>query len=157
MFSSSDEEDLIANEKTISIKSSAHFSHLLLLETEDYDNNGNYLPNVKSGKLSKYDYYVMIRVKPDIKSLFKTQRWLYKEQLEKKTINNVINSNEWSYDFAGWISHKELVKIIQEKQVIPQNALLNGKIKMDANNYYVQSGDLYSLEGIIRELKYEID
>jgi hypothetical protein len=49
------------------------------------------------------------------------------------------------------------LKIIQEKQVIPQNALLNGKIKMDANNYYVQSGDLYSLEGLIRELKYEID
>jgi ABC-type enterochelin transport system substrate-binding protein len=43
-------------------------------------------------------------------------------------------------------------QIISNKLVLPQNALLNGKIPMDAANYYMQSGDMRDLEALIPNL-----
>ena len=30
--------------------------------------------------------------------------------------------------------------MIEEEYILPQNSILNGKTKMDATNYYLQSG-----------------
>ena len=67
-----DDQDFIINNKGISIKSMAFFSNLLLLETKDWDLNGTYIPNQK-----KYDLFVIVRIKPDLKSVFKSKRILF--------------------------------------------------------------------------------
>jgi len=43
-------------------------------------------------------------------------------------------------------------QIISNKIVLPQKALLNGKISMDAANYYIQSGDMRNLKDLIPSL-----
>lgn len=47
-----------------------------------------------------------------------------------------------SLEVVGYISNEDLVKIIEEDYTLPQNSILNGRTKMDASNYYIQSGFL---------------
>ena len=134
-----DDSDLIVNEKSLSIKSAAFFSNLLLLESKDYDENGNYIPNLLNGTTASYDYYVLVRIKPDIKKIFRDKRWFYSNSIDKTELKELISQQEWCFDIAGWISHEEFVEVIRGRNIIPQNALLNGKTRMDAENYYIQS------------------
>ncbi len=148
-----DDTDIVVNGKSMSVKSAAHFSNLLLLETHDYDENGNYLPNMAVGSTASYDYHVLVRIRPDIKNVFSGNRLLYSNDIPKDKINDIIRSQEWSFDIAGWVSHDEFVYAIRNKFVIPQNALLNGKTKMDAENYYIQSGDMHDIGSLRDTLK----
>ena len=148
-----DDSDLIVNGKSLSIKSAAHFSNLLLLESKDYDNKGNYIPNLQNGSTASYDYYVLVRIEPDIKGLFRKQRLMYSNSIKKTIIKELLSQQNWYYDIAGWISHEEFVEVIRERHIIPQNALLNGKIPMDAENYYVQSGDMHNIKELCEILK----
>ena len=147
-----DDTDLVVNNKSISVKSAAHFSNLLLLERKDYDENGNYLPNLNSGATASYDYYILVRLKPDLKGVFKSNRLLYSDDISRPILESIINSQDWSYDIAGWISHDDFVSVIKERLIIPQKALLNGRIPMDAENYYIQSGDMRNIEDLVRIL-----
>lgn len=148
-----DDTDLIVNSKSISVKSAAFFSNLLLLESKDYDSQGNYLPNLNLGATASYDFYVLVRIQPDIKGLFKKERLMYSNDIPKSKIDEIINSQNWYYDIPGWISHEEFVSVIRDRNIIPQNALLNGKIRMDAENYYIQSGDMHNIDELSAILK----
>lgn len=148
-----DDTDLIVNGKSLSVKSAAYFSNLLLLESKDYDYNGNYIPNLNLGATASYDYYVLVRIKPDIKGLFRKERLLYSNDIPKTKIDAIINSESWYFDIPGWISHDEFVSVIRDRNIIPQNALLNGKISMDAENYYIQSGDMHGIEELCHKLR----
>lgn len=148
-----DDTDLIVNRKSISVKSAAFFSNLLLLESKDYDSQGNYLPNLNLGATASYDFYVLVRIQPDIKGLFKKERLMYSNDIPKSKIDEIINSQNWYYDIPGWISHEEFVSVIRDRNIIPQNALLNGKIRMDAENYYIQSGDMHNIDELSAILK----
>lgn len=129
-----DDSDILCRGKKISIKSAAFFSNLLLLESEDWDSNGNYIPNRNANEgADYYDYFVLIRIKPNTKALFK-------DSVSKQALFNTIKSYQWYYDIPGCFSHKTLKYIIDEGYVLPKNSLLNGKIKMDAENYYIQAG-----------------
>lgn len=143
-----DDTDLMVNGKSISVKSAAFFSNLLLLETRDYDKNGNYLPNLNIGATASYDYYVLVRIKPDIKGIFRKERILYSNEVCREKINELIDSQNWYFDIPGWISHQEFISVISDKNIIPQNALLNGKVPMDAENYYIQSGDMHDIDSL---------
>jgi len=138
-----DDQDFIINNIRISIKSMAFFSNLLLLETKDWDADGNYIPNKK-----KYDLFVIIRLKPDLKSFFRTKRILYTNFLKKELVREIITAIEFEADIPGYVEHEKLVEIIKENQILPQNVFLNGKIKMDAENYYILSRDFTKLENI---------
>lgn len=148
-----DDTDLNVNGKSLSVKSAAFFSNLLLLESHDYDNLGNYLPNLNIGATASYDYYVLVRIKPDIKDVFRKERLMYSNNIDKETASRIVRSQDWYFDIAGWISHHEFVSVIRNKNIIPQNALLNDKIPMDAENYYVQSGDMHTFQELYDVLK----
>ena len=153
-FGEWDSFDLKANGRTISVKSAAFFSNLLLNEASVYDRDGNYTPNLKSGKPGSYDYYALVRVSPDVKSLFRRERLLYEDRIEKDRILELLNREPaWTYDVTGWIEHREFVEAIREMRIIPKGSLLNGRIQMDADNYYVQSGDMHPLPELTERLK----
>jgi len=57
-----DDTDLIVNSRTISVKSASYFSNLLLLERQDYDAVGNYIPSRDAGGTASYDFYVLVRI-----------------------------------------------------------------------------------------------
>lgn len=148
-----DDSDLIVNGKCINIKSAAHFSNLLLLETKDWDNLGRYIPNIGSNSHTKYDFFILVRIEPDIKKVFRNERLMYSNEVSKDKIDNLISSLSWKYDIVGYINNEQLINVINDNYILPQNSLLNGRVPMDAENYYVQAGDMLNIEILINELK----
>lgn len=143
-----DDTDLKANGKSICIKSAAFFSNLLLLETKDWDSEGRYIPNIGLGDATTaYDYFVLVRIEPDSKKLLKDIPE-EKEHLLKKT-----QEETWRYDIAGCCSINTIKHIILLGHILPKKAMLNGWTKMDAENYYIQSGDLFSIDKLYTALK----
>ena len=157
-----DSFDLDCQGKHFSVKSTKSYGDLLLLETKDWNANGEYIPNLSSG-IAKYDYTVLVRFSPDGESLMKMHNLLYQKENEipeniKDILKNIIYNQSWTYDFPGFIYNSELVKLIQEKRIIPQNAMLNGKTRMDAENYYFQAGDMHAMfELDTRDVRKEVD
>lgn len=143
-----DETDLIINGKKLSIKSVAFFSNLLLLETKDWNNNGIYLPNNTS-----YDFTVLVRIKPDIKQIFRKNGIFHENEIAIDKLHNIVLIENYSYDIPGYITNIDLKNIIANGFILPQNSLLNGTTKMDASNYYIQSGELKKLSVITDQLK----
>ncbi|RYF24669.1 MAG: hypothetical protein EOO42_05270 [Flavobacteriales bacterium] len=149
-----DDCDLTVNGKRINIKSAASFANLLLLEAQDWDENGNYLPNAFAGESAQYDYFVLVRFKPDIKSLFQANEMFHSNEVyDFERIKTLLNSVTWFYDIAGCMSNLTLKALIAGKYIVPQGSMLNGSIKMDANNYYIQAGDLKPFASLIEKLK----
>lgn len=148
-----DDCDLIANGKKINIKSAAAFSNLLLLETKDWDARGRYVPDLISGKETIYDYFIFVRFKPDIKSIFSTKGVFSSNlDLEKETVEQIILGITWFFDVGGCINNESLTKIVEAGCIIPQGAYLNGTTRMDASNYYAQTGDMANIEALIVKL-----
>lgn len=116
----------------------------MLLETKDWNELGEYIPNIGTPN-SFYDFIVLVRIKPNCEDIMKANRLLYTDNIDKCFLENLIKQQKWSYDYVGYITNNDLKQIINEGYIIPQGALLNGKTPMDAENYYVQAGDMRKL------------
>lgn len=142
-----DNGDLKVNGKNLNVKSMAFFSNLLLLEKKDWSRDGVYLKNTEHEM--KYDYFVAVRIKPNIKDIFK--------DLEKsnafESFAEIISKTDFYFDIPGAISAKTMTYLIDSKCIIEKNEILNGKTIMDADNYYIQSDDLKSFENLVEALK----
>lgn len=147
-----DDTDLEYESKKINIKSAAFFSNLLLLEQKDWDCEGTYIPNKGGFSSSVYDYFILVRIMPDIKKVLKSKRLFYLDNIEKERLLDAVRAEMWYYDFGGVASLKTLKHIISKEYILPKGALLNGKIKMDADNYYIQCGDLKGIEWLIKKV-----
>jgi hypothetical protein len=150
-----DDSDLEINGFKINVKSVASQSNLLLLETKDWDRLGRYLPNLSlnNGSTIQYDYFILVRIDPDIKKLFRSEKIYYINETAKAEIEKLIYENTWSYDIAGYCTKQNIIQVIANGCVLPQNSILNHYTKIDAENYYVQSGDMYPISDLIIELK----
>ena len=143
-----DDTDIVLKDMKISIKSTAFFSNLLLLESEDWDSEGRYLPNIGHNEGTDfYDYFVLIRIKPNATSLFKGS-------MSKHDLRHEIDTHKWYYDIPGCCSNITLKYIIQKNYILPKNALLNGGTKMDSENYYIQCGDLKKISELLDIFKH---
>ena len=137
-----DSADLLVDEIPISIKATKHFGQLLLLETKDWNDSGQYIPNLSHEKQCNYDYFILVRTKVDIPD--KNNSLFSKEKLKK-----IIFEKHILAEISGVLSNCDFVnQIIKYKYIIYQNDLLNGKIPMDADNYYVHVAELESIEFI---------
>lgn len=145
-----DSFDLEINNIHIAIKSTKFYGDLLLLETKDWNRSGEYIPNDGGINANIYDIIVLVRLDPDGERIMKDNRLLYSSSANKYILKRIICDTRWGFDIAGFIIYEDLLKIIRENYVIPKGAKLNGSVKMDAENYYIQSGDM-------REGKYLID
>lgn len=146
-----DDSDIELNKIKFSIKSTKFYGNLLLLETKDWNKKGEYLPNLTIDKNSIYDYFVLVRIKPDGEKLMSNNRLLYSNDIDKKELYSLIKSEIWEYDIAGYITNEDLKYLINNSFILPQKSLLNGKIPMDAENYYVQSGDMKDFSKLIKD------
>ena len=54
--------------------------------------------------------------------------------------NQILGKVSVDLEVVGYVKNINLVKMIEEEYILPQNSILNGKTKMDATNYYLQSG-----------------
>ena len=64
-------------------------------------------------------------------------------------MEKIIVEKQILAEISGVLSNTDFVnQIIKYKYIIYQNDLLNGKISMDADNYYVHVAELESIEMI---------
>ena len=148
-----DDYDLEIYGKKINVKSVAFFSNLELLETKDWNTKGEYIPNLNSGNTSVYDYFILARVKPDLKSVFRESGLFNGNSFDKTQIEAIVMKQSFFADIPGYITHLDLLNAITNKDILPQNSYLNGKVRMDAENYYVQCGDMKTIPDLVIELK----
>lgn len=147
-----DETDLKINDHYISVKSTSSKGNLLLLETDDWDEAGRYIPNLASNK-EYVDFHLFCRVDPDGKNLLREKKWMYLDEIDKNDLFNLINNVCWSMDYPGFINYEDLKYIIANNFILPQNSTLNTWTKMDASNYYCQAGDLRPIVELIEILR----
>ena len=147
-----DNSDLIINGVHISIKSTSSKGNLLLLETKDWNEQGQYIPNIEIGTPDS-GFHIMTRLGPDGKKLMSTNRWMYLNEIDKTELLEECLSQKWTMDVMGYITKEDLIEIIKTPFILPQNSLLNGWMKMDAENYYCQAGDLRDIQILINKLK----
>ena len=79
----------------------------------------------------------------------KRNRFLYSDSINEATLKKIIMAESWTFDIPGYVTREDLVQIINEGFILPRGSMLNGKTPMDASNYYIQSGDMRSLESFI--------
>lgn len=143
-----DNSDFKIGSHNISVKSTKFFGNLLLLETKDWNQDAQYIPNIEKGD-EKYDFFVCIRIKPECSDIMKRNRLLYSFEANRDFLINQIENNKWECNIAGFITGEELKQIINSEFILPQNSLLNGETRMDATNYYVQMGDMHDISELV--------
>jgi hypothetical protein len=147
-----DDNDLKIKGHHVSVKSTSSKGNLLLLETDDWDSEGRYIPN--SGTNNEYvDFHLFCRIDPDGKSLIREKKWMYVDEIDKNDLFNLIKNVNWSMDCPGYITKDDLKYLIANVFVLPQNSTLHTYTKMDASNYYCQAGDLRPLVELFENLK----
>lgn len=142
-----DSADITVKEKAISVKSTKHFGQLLLLETKDWDEDAIYIPNRDSGS-GLYDVVLFIRMNPNSEDILKSLKLFYSDTANYNNLKKSISEKEWTYNYVGYITRDDLQYIIRNRYIIPKGALLNGKMPMDAENYFVQSGDMRPVDSL---------
>lgn len=142
-----DNADFCINNHNISVKSTKSFGNLLLLETKDWSEEGIYLPNNEA-----YDFTFLVRLNPYCEDIMRRDRKLYTDDMPDGELRELVINNTWEFDIPGYITLNDLKYIIQNNYVLPQGAFLNGKTRMDATNYYVQSGDMHPINDFFGEL-----
>ncbi|MDR3597720.1 hypothetical protein [Clostridium sp.] len=135
----------------VAVKSTKYYGNLLLLEQKNWNSFGEYVPNISKGT-SHNDFFLLIRIGPDGEKLMRENKFLYKNNINITELKEIIinEKNIWSYDIAGFITHKELCEIIENENIIKKDSMLNIYTKMDADNYYVQAGDMRNIEELFK-------
>lgn len=150
------------NNLLVSIKSTKGIGNLLLLESGDYDLEGNYIPNKELCKNNYNIVYMLVRIATrnvgeSVSDILKDKDLLYKDNLLDNQINAIekdILNISWYYDVPGYIPKSKLKNTISDTKnkkakghgiksgFIPQGAKLNNYINMDADNYFFVSTSL---------------
>ena len=144
-----DSYDFKVGEFTISVKSTKHFGQLLLLETKDWTKEAEYIPNNNEC----YDITVMVRLQDDNERIMKKNRLYYSQYCKKEKLWNTFEDNTWLFDIPGLIRSTELKYLINMKYIIHKGDLLNGRTRMDADNYYCHIADMHDIKDLINYSK----
>ena len=96
-----------------------------------------------------------MRIEPYCEDLLKKIMALYSQTQSKRSLESLILSEKWKYDIPGFVTREEVKYAISNKHIIQQGQMLNGKTRMDADNYYIQSGDMLPIKDIKKVLKQE--
>lgn len=134
--------DLKVNDNLIAVKSTKAYGNLLLLETKDWNEFGEYIPNKNNREYCKFDYLILVRVNPSIDSILKSKRLLFYNSCNRDYLEKLLKEQHWEFDIPGFICNDSLVNIIKNNNVIPKSALLGKNTKMDAENYYIETGEM---------------
>jgi len=146
-----DTTDLVVNGKKLNVKSTKSKGHLLLLETKDWDKEGKYIPNIDIDG-GEYDFFILTRIDPDGERIMRDNKLYYSNEVSIDILKNIILNAVWKFDIAGFVTINDLITVIKDGIIIERGSYLNLWTKMDAQNYYVQSGDMKKVDELIRIL-----
>lgn len=144
-----DNYDFMVNNNSISIKSTKSFGNLLLLECEDWDVNGRYIPNMNNNGNESYDYFILVRISSNIENSLKKERLFYSNDCDYNTLQQLVFNDDLSFDIPGYLTIDRFVNDINNgNNIIHQGNILNGRTTMDADNYYYESGELQDINNL---------
>lgn len=153
-----DAEDLsvfngVGTEVKITIKSTKNYGNLMLLETKDWNSRGEYIPN---GPLGVYDIFCLVRVDFALEEILRKKRLYFSDYIDKNDLRSFFNlaifENQLRFDFPGFLYKEDIEKVIRNNQIIHRGEYLN-KTPMDADNYYIQSGNMRNFDDLVDFLK----
>lgn len=136
-----DDGDLFLDDKKIQIKTSPHFSNLLLLKKNDWDLEGNYRFNISENS-TPYKAFFLCRIKPSVQEVLAN----FEIVNTSKTIEALSNVN-FRADIPGFASLKDFREIISSHQYIKSGSKI-GSRNISDDHYYFQSGDLRDIDEI---------
>lgn len=84
----------------------------------------------------------------------KDNKLFYNDEITRERLETLIGNRSWKFDVPGFVTHSDVKYIIKNEFILPQNSMLNGKTQMDAENYYIQSGDMKDPLKLVRLLKH---
>jgi hypothetical protein len=145
-----EDADFLLGDNAIAVKSTKSYGNLMLLESKDWDVQGQYRASVREPKT--YSHIVLVRIKPDVEDLMRKFQSIQQMDIALTELHNLIMSHDWEYDIPGYITNADLKSVIERNLLIPKGALLNNAVKMDAENYYVQAGDLRPIHEMSTDL-----
>jgi len=144
-----EDADFVIGTNRIAVKSTKYFGNLLLLESNDWDEDGRYKPSLEGRK--NYSHIVLVRLKPDVNKVVKLLNKKMSASEEMELLEGFLKE-KWEYDVPGWINSNDLSFAISNNIRIPKGSTLNGTTVMDADNYYFQTGDLRPVESFLESL-----
>ena len=134
-----DHSDLLSKDGQIhiNVKSGLSFHQMLLLTAKDYNKSGGYRHHKNSGKIEK-ELYAFVRLNIDKEKITKMfskseddfTKWFLKEY-------RIIEYDQFFSDIC------QIKNAIQNKHLIYKDQMLNGRTKMDADNYYLLVYNMY--------------
>jgi hypothetical protein len=131
------------------VKSTKEFGNLLLLEVVDWDENGNYRPNIAKVNATMAGI-IFVRLRPDLWKIAEPSHF----PDNFSAIEEKILQTEWEFNLVGFATKNDLEQIARDRQILPKNALLQKTTLMDADNYYIQAGDLHAVSRLEDYLQY---
>lgn len=141
--------------RKIAVKSTKSFGQLLLLEAEDWNKEGLYIPNLNTDN-ELYHYFILVRLEPYTADILRGNRFYFNDACDRDVLKELIMTQKYTYDIPGYMTRKNLVQLIERNYFIPQGAYLNRisrNNRMDADNYYLQAGNLHTIDGLIERLR----
>jgi len=145
-----EDADFQLGENAIAVKSTKSYGNLILLERKDWDLQGKYIASLNEPRT--YSHILLVRINPDAEEVFRKFRSSMKMDVVVADFRSLLMALEWEYDIPGYITNADLVSVIKNNLLIPKGALLNNAVKMDAENYYVQAGDLRNIKELRSDL-----
>lgn len=147
-----DNYDFQYKERKIGVKSTKSYGHLMLLETRDWNSEAEYIPNIENENANaKYDEILFVRIETKLSNRLRVKRKYYNNEIDLKELHSEILKD--SYNFDIHYTPIELIKeAMRQKIIIKKNNYLN-KTKIDAENYYIQSGNMKDVRDYINKLK----
>lgn len=93
----------------------------------------------------------MVRLQDDNEKIMKMNRLYYSQYCDKEKLWNIFENNTWLFDIPGIIRSTELKYLINMDYIIHQGDLLNGRTRMDADNYYCHIADMHDISELINK------
>ena len=92
---------------------------------------------------------------PYCEDILRRNRLLFSDTVDVEQLYSIVCNNIWEYDIPGFVTLEDLKYVIRNGFILPQSSMLNGRTKMDAENYYIQSGDMRSINEFLGGLQNE--
>lgn len=133
--------------KKLSVKTTYHFSDLLLLSKKEWDMNGGYLYTGSGIPDYTYKAFFLCRMRQNLDNVLDISG---DEDPGMENLYKSLEGIRFSMEITGYINIEDFKRIIQQGMFFNIGDYV-GKKKWDESFYYCQSGDLRDIDDIKRK------
>lgn len=157
--------------KLISVKSSKHWSQMMLLETKNWNKNSELIYNINTNKSYLYDFHLYSRIVP--LKVFNNKKYIYPKGYQYIDLN-YSNNNElkdklfkhitefkWAYEDSFIINNEYFKKIIKMNYILESNKYVvfdsNVLFNLSKKSNTIQKIEEYKQNCYLNNQKFKLD